>query len=89
AQFEQLTKIKGAPHPNAARLFINWLLSKEGQMVYNKTVSRLPLRKDLPDYTAEKLKRTYSKLWNRTWEAAEQSNKDLKSGIVEQIFGKK
>ncbi|MBF8265719.1 MAG: Ferric transporter ATP-binding subunit [Dehalococcoidia bacterium] len=89
AQFEQLTMIKGAPHPNAAKLFINWLLSKEGQTVYNKTVSRLPLRKDLPDYTAEKLKRTYSKLWNRTWEAAEQSNKDLKSGIVEQIFGKK
>jgi len=25
-----------APHPNAARVFVNWLLSKEGQMVYQK-----------------------------------------------------
>lgn len=88
-QPEPLMVVKDAPHPNAARLFANWILSKEGQTAYNKPIGRMPLRKDLPDFTPEKIRRTYSKLWNRTWEAAEQSDKDLKSGIVEQIFGKK
>ena len=30
--------IKDPPHPNAAKVFINWLLGKEGQEVYNKAV---------------------------------------------------
>lgn len=89
AQPEPLMVVKDAPHPNAARVFANWILSKEGQTAYNKPIGRLPLRKDLPDFTPEKIRRTYSKLWNRTWDAAEQSDKDLKSGIVDQIFGKK
>ena len=28
--------INQAPHPNAAKVFINWLLSQEGQTVYAK-----------------------------------------------------
>jgi iron(III) transport system substrate-binding protein len=32
-----------APHPNAARVFINYILSEEGQTVI-KTVSRVPIR---------------------------------------------
>ena len=45
-----------APHPNAARVAINWLLSREGQMIYQKvrgTVdsSRIDIPKDnLPSY---------------------------------------
>ena len=27
---------KNAPNPNAAKLFVNWLLSKEGQTVWNE-----------------------------------------------------
>jgi iron(III) transport system substrate-binding protein len=27
-----LTLVKNAPHPNAAKVFVNWLLSREGQM---------------------------------------------------------
>jgi len=29
--------IERAPHPNAARLYINWLLSKEGQLAWQKS----------------------------------------------------
>jgi ABC-type glycerol-3-phosphate transport system substrate-binding protein len=32
-----ISLIKQAPNPNAAKLFINWLLSREGQMVVQKT----------------------------------------------------
>ena len=42
-----------APHPNAAKLWVNWLLSKEGQTVWNELNAeaepqRLALRTDVP-----------------------------------------
>ena len=42
--------LKKAPHPNAARLAINWLLSREGQMSFQKHEKRLAdsLRIDIP-----------------------------------------
>lgn len=32
-----LSLITPAPHPNAARIFVNWLLSREGQTLYQET----------------------------------------------------
>jgi iron(III) transport system substrate-binding protein len=32
-----LTLLKNAPHPNAAKVFINWLLSRDGQMISQET----------------------------------------------------
>jgi len=43
-------QVKGAPHPNAARLFMNWILSPEGQTTYHKYKSTGPVRKDVPDF---------------------------------------
>ncbi len=42
--------INRATHPNAAKVFINWLLSREGQMAYQKLVEtgRNSLRIDIP-----------------------------------------
>ena len=37
-----------APHPNATKIFINWLLSKEGQTLYSKTVGAESARLDVP-----------------------------------------
>lgn len=39
--------LKGAPHVNSARIFLNWLLSKEGQIVQYATRKFSPIRKDL------------------------------------------
>jgi ABC-type Fe3+ transport system substrate-binding protein len=36
---EQLGLMNQAPHPNAAKLFINWLLSREGQTTFQKTMN--------------------------------------------------
>lgn len=36
--------VKGAPHPNAAKLFFNWLLSREGQELHGK-LSGQPTRR--------------------------------------------
>lgn len=43
-----ITMMKNAPHPNAAKLFINWFLSKEGITVYSKSYGSHTLRKDVP-----------------------------------------
>jgi iron(III) transport system substrate-binding protein len=40
--------MRNAPHPNAARLAINWLLSREGQTVYQRVHSADSRRLDIP-----------------------------------------
>lgn len=37
--FGSLALMNRAPHPNAAKVFINWLLSRDGQTVFQKAVS--------------------------------------------------
>ena len=39
---------RNAPHPNAARVAINWLLSREGQKVYQKVRGSDSRRLDIP-----------------------------------------
>jgi len=39
--------IKGAPHPNAAKLFFNWLLSREGQDLHGRTAQQPTRRLDV------------------------------------------
>jgi ABC-type Fe3+ transport system substrate-binding protein len=36
-----LTLMKNAPHPNAARIFINWLLSREGQIETQRVLAKI------------------------------------------------
>ena len=37
-QFGTVTLVNKAPHPNAARVFVNWLLSRKGQIALQKTL---------------------------------------------------
>ncbi|HEX9879873.1 MAG TPA: extracellular solute-binding protein, partial [Candidatus Binatia bacterium] len=43
-----LMLVNRAPHPNAARVYINWLLSKEGQTQFTKVTGIPSLRVDVP-----------------------------------------
>lgn len=43
-----LSLINRAPHPNATKLFINWLLSKEGGIVFSKAYGSQSARLDVP-----------------------------------------
>ncbi len=38
-----------APHPNAAKVYINWLLSKEGQAIFARAVGYPSARLDVPN----------------------------------------
>ena len=42
-----------APHPNAAKLFINWMLTKEGQTAYTKWSQTNSRRVDVPPVNPE------------------------------------
>jgi iron(III) transport system substrate-binding protein len=42
-----LTVVKNAPHPNAAKIFVTWLLGKEGQELYNKAMIQGTRRLDV------------------------------------------
>jgi iron(III) transport system substrate-binding protein len=43
-----LAVVSKAPHPNAARLFVNWVLSREGQIAWQKYTEVNSLRVDIP-----------------------------------------
>ncbi len=40
--------MQGAPHPNAATVFMNWLLSRDGQSLYSTTLEQASRRLDAP-----------------------------------------
>ena len=42
-----ISMLKGNPHPNAAKLFVNWFLSKEGQLAIHRADANIPAHKDL------------------------------------------
>jgi iron(III) transport system substrate-binding protein len=42
-----LAIFKNAPHPNTLRVFVNWLLSKEGQELYSKALGQGTRRLDV------------------------------------------
>ena len=37
-----------APHPNAAKVFLNWLLSRDGQVFAQKGMKYMSARNDIP-----------------------------------------
>jgi iron(III) transport system substrate-binding protein len=49
AGFGHLGLLDHAPHPNAAKLFVNWLLSQEGQQLWQNAQLQVSVRNDLDD----------------------------------------
>lgn len=48
-----ISVIKNAPHPNAAKLFVNWILTQEGQTLYGRLASLASVRLDGGDFRHE------------------------------------
>ena len=49
ASFGQVAIFDGAPHPNAAKVFVNWIASKEGSEVFNRAMGTAPTRNDIDE----------------------------------------
>jgi iron(III) transport system substrate-binding protein len=45
----QLGILRNSANPNAAKLFVNWLLSREGQIAQNAADNAIPVNRDLQD----------------------------------------
>lgn len=80
--------INKAPHPNAARLFINWLLSREGQTLWTKAELTQSARLDAPvgHLPAEKRRDPGIKyFWSETEDFLSQQPEQAK--LAREIFG--
>lgn len=42
-----LAMFNNAPHPNAAKVYINWLLTKEGQTLFAQNMGYISARRDV------------------------------------------
>jgi iron(III) transport system substrate-binding protein len=47
AGFGQIALLSHAPHPNAAKLFANWIASKEGSEIFARALNVVPARNDI------------------------------------------
>jgi iron(III) transport system substrate-binding protein len=46
ASFGQVAIVDNAPHPNAAKVFVNWIASKEGNQIFNDAMGTVSTRND-------------------------------------------
>ena len=51
-----IAAVKGAPHPNAALVYLNWRMSPEGQAVYGQSAGAGSVRKDVADFRPPSLR---------------------------------
>jgi ABC-type Fe3+ transport system substrate-binding protein len=81
--FGVLCMMNNAPNPNAAKLFVNWLASKEGQTVFSEAISFISLRTDVPhnwapDYIVPKPGVTYIDTYDYDFIMKERSDASAK-----------
>ena len=43
-----IASFKNAPHPNATKVYLNWFLSRDGQLIWQKLTGRNSFRTDIP-----------------------------------------
>jgi ABC-type Fe3+ transport system substrate-binding protein len=89
SSFGSLSLINKAPHPNAATVFINWILTKDGQAAWSKAMNHVSRRIDvplshLPDYSIPRRDRKY---WvSHLEKEVERSQEEEK--ILKELFGR-
>lgn len=79
--------LKNSPHPNAARVFVNWWLSAEGQTVHNKAMGGFSGRNDVPDYSPEPIRIKPIKFLPLDEKANKLSAKYVAEGRVDKYLG--
>ena len=78
--------IKNAPHPNAGKLFINFLLSQQGYELVTTIGQKGSFRKDVPDRSVMASLRPFNVMTN-TIEDEIQINKNVRDGVAAKALG--
>jgi ABC-type Fe3+ transport system substrate-binding protein len=78
-----------APHPNAAAVFINWLLTRETQTAYSRALNTVSRRLDVPtdhvpDYVVPKAGKKY---W-RSYTDDVTRRTDEEEKLIKELFGR-
>jgi len=82
-----ITLLKEAPHPNAARVFINWLLSVEGQTLWSEKRGSLAMRKDVPDFQHPAAKMPLKKVIYQSLDDVMELSKVQREGTLAKLLG--
>jgi ABC-type Fe3+ transport system substrate-binding protein len=79
--------LNNAPHPNAAKVFINWLLTREGQVAYSTAVGQASRRVDVPTdhIPADSIPRAGAKYWASYYEEYVNLPPELQS-LLREVF---
>jgi len=90
--FGNVSLMNRAPHPNAARLYINWLLAREAQANFQRIVKNPSLRIDvpregIPDFMVPKKAGEY--FFSSHESAARIGAKEIQKIVTEAVEGKK
>jgi ABC-type Fe3+ transport system substrate-binding protein len=94
AAFGILGLFKNPPHPNAAKVFLNWILTKEGQTVWNSSWQTAAVRNDVdnawvPDFIVPKPGVSYFDAYE--WEYSSSGwkaiNENIKKLLADRIKG--
>ncbi|MBI4289067.1 MAG: extracellular solute-binding protein [Chloroflexi bacterium] len=80
--------IKDSPHPNAAKLLVNWMFTPEGQQTFVKAKGLVPVRKDVPDFTPGMLRMTPTKFIVPSAEEEDEYVKLFQEGYLAKLWGK-
>lgn len=81
--------MKDAVHPNAARLFVNWLLSPEGQDTMSKARGVETMRKDVPSSTPPAARVSFDKVVNLSGEQQLDTDRVMREGVLAKLMGLK
>jgi len=77
-----------APHPNAATVFINWILSREGQTIYSKASGQLSNMRGVPrdHLSPDGIPKPGGKYWNSSSEENRRRSPEEQK-IMKDLFG--
>ncbi len=79
-------KVKNGPHPNAARVFMNWMISDEGQELFSKTHGILGVNKRARDWRHPVLQVERTKLLLTTIKDIEDQGRLFQEGFINKLI---
>ena len=84
-----ISLLKNAPHPNATRVFVNWLVSREGQTALGKGQSTSSWRTDVPDFSPAGAQIKWKKILQASIEDTIAIDENFSSRKLVDMWGRK
>lgn len=86
-QSPAIALLKNSPHPNATRVFINWLQSKDGQMAYHQARGTISGRDDVPSFAPAAARLSLDKFWVSDIDVEQEVGKIQRDGSFAKLVG--